>query len=69
MRNDSSMSTERFGNTLANGGDLALRARGIRKSYPTPSGRLDVLTGVDLDVPRGTILAILGLREAARARC
>jgi lipoprotein-releasing system ATP-binding protein len=54
-------------NTSANGGDIALRVRGIRKSYPTPSGRLDVLTGVDLEVPRGTILAILGASGSGKS--
>jgi lipoprotein-releasing system ATP-binding protein len=40
--------------------DLALRATGIAKSYSTPTGRLEVLKGVNLEIRRGTILAILG---------
>ena len=37
-----------------------LVAAGLRKSYPSPTGRLEVLRGLDLVVERGTILAILG---------
>jgi len=35
-------------------------ARGIRKSYPSPTGPLEVLRGVDLELPRGMLLAITG---------
>ena len=45
----------------------ALRVRGIRKGYPVPGGHLDVLTGVDFDVPRGTILAILGASGSGKS--
>ncbi|MBI1799652.1 MAG: ABC transporter ATP-binding protein [Candidatus Eisenbacteria bacterium] len=45
----------------------ALRARGICKSYETPGGRLEVLRSVDLDVPRGTILAILGASGSGKS--
>ena len=37
-----------------------LVARGIRKSYPSPTGPLEVLCGVDLELPRGMLLAITG---------
>jgi len=47
--------------------DLALRATGIVKSYPTPAGRLEVLRGVDLEVRRGTILAIIGASGAGKS--
>jgi lipoprotein-releasing system ATP-binding protein len=40
--------------------ERSVLARGIRKSYPTPSGPLEVLSGVDLEVSRGTIHAVLG---------
>jgi lipoprotein-releasing system ATP-binding protein len=45
----------------------ALRASGICKGYGTPAGRLEVLTGVDLEVPRGTILAILGASGSGKS--
>ena len=44
-----------------------LVARGITKSYGTPRGQLDVLRGVDLEVTRGTILAILGASGAGKS--
>src|SRR6267142_7082576 len=44
-----------------------LIARGIRKSYPTPRGQLEILQGVDLTVKRGTILAILGASGAGKS--
>ncbi|MGH3055277.1 MAG: ATP-binding cassette domain-containing protein, partial [Gaiellaceae bacterium] len=45
----------------------ALRVRGIRKSYEVPGGRLQVLDGIDFDVPRGTILAILGASGSGKS--
>ena len=39
---------------------FALRASGLSKSYPSPTGPLEVLSGLDLEVPRGTLLAIIG---------
>src|SRR2546428_7843561 len=47
--------------------DVVLRARGIRKSYIAPTGRLEVLACVDLAVTRGTILAILGASGAGKS--
>jgi lipoprotein-releasing system ATP-binding protein len=49
------------------GGPLALRAIGIEKSYPTPTGRLEVLRGVDLEVPRGMLLAIVGASGSGKS--
>ena len=46
---------------------LALRATGIRKGYATAGGRLDVLCGVDIEVRRGTILAILGASGSGKS--
>jgi lipoprotein-releasing system ATP-binding protein len=47
--------------------EVVLRATGIRKSYSTPSGKLDVLRDLDLEVTRGTILAILGASGAGKS--
>ena len=41
-------------------GSPALVARDIHKAYTGPAGRLEVLRGVDLEVPRGMLLAIVG---------
>jgi lipoprotein-releasing system ATP-binding protein len=45
----------------------ALVARGIRKSYPVPGGRLEVLRGLDLEVPRGMLLAIVGASGSGKS--
>lgn len=37
-----------------------LVASGLRKSYPSPTGPLEVLRGVDLELPRGMLLAVTG---------
>ena len=44
-----------------------LVAVGIRKSYRTPHGSLEVLQGADLEVLRGTILAIVGASGAGKS--
>ncbi len=44
------------------GRDLAISARGLFKSY----GDVQALAGVDLDVPRGTILGLLGPNGAGK---
>jgi lipoprotein-releasing system ATP-binding protein len=46
---------------------LALVARGIHKSYAGPAGRLEVLRGVDLEVPRGMLLAIVGASGSGKS--
>ena len=48
-------------------GELALRAVGICKSYPTPGGRLEVLKMLDLEVPRGMLLAIVGASGSGKS--
>jgi len=48
-------------------GDMALRAVGIHKSYGIPGGRLPILKGVDLEVPRGTLLAIVGASGSGKS--
>ena len=44
-----------------------MSARGIRKSYVGPGGRLEVLRGIDLDVPRGMLLAIVGASGSGKS--
>jgi lipoprotein-releasing system ATP-binding protein len=51
---------EREGRTPDVAASLAMSARGVHKAYLGPRGRLEVLRGIDLDVEKGTILAILG---------
>jgi lipoprotein-releasing system ATP-binding protein len=45
----------------------ALQASGLVKAYSAPGGRLEVLRGLDLEVKRGTILAILGVSGAGKS--
>src|SRR3954452_13344014 len=42
--------------------DAAIRVRGVEKSY----GKLEVLRGVDFDVARGSIFALLGSNGAGK---
>jgi len=51
---------------LADGVDV-LEAVGIEKAYDAPTGRLEVLRGVDLKIKRGTVLAILGVSGAGKS--
>jgi lipoprotein-releasing system ATP-binding protein len=44
-----------------------LAASGIQKAYAAPNGRLEVLRGVDLNVKRGTVLAIVGVSGAGKS--
>ena len=45
----------------------ALEVLGLRKSYPTPTGRLEVLAGVDLALEPGTLTALLGASGAGKS--
>jgi len=47
--------------------EVALRAVGIEKSYEIPGGRLPILRGVDLEVRRGTLLAIVGASGSGKS--
>ena len=48
------------GNKMVEPGHVALRASGLGKSYPSPAGPLVVLKDLDLEVQRGTLLAVIG---------
>jgi ABC-2 type transport system ATP-binding protein len=48
--------------TAAAVADAAISVRGLRKSY----GSVQALAGVDLDVPRGTVLGLLGPNGAGK---
>jgi lipoprotein-releasing system ATP-binding protein len=45
----------------------ALEARGLEKGYAAPDGRLVILSGLDLVVKRGTILAIVGVSGVGKS--
>jgi len=44
-----------------------LEVSGLRKSYPTPKGPLEVLSGVDLTLQAGTMTALLGVSGAGKS--
>jgi lipoprotein-releasing system ATP-binding protein len=46
---------------------VVLSAEGIHKSYPTPSGPLRVLQGVDITVARGEVVVILGASGSGKS--
>jgi len=58
---------ETVGTMSHDDGASVLRARGVDMSYPSPTGRIDVLQGLDLDVMRGTILAIVGASGSGKS--
>jgi lipoprotein-releasing system ATP-binding protein len=45
----------------------ALEVSGLRKSYPTPTGPLEVLSGVELTLQPGTLTALLGASGAGKS--
>jgi lipoprotein-releasing system ATP-binding protein len=45
----------------------ALEVQGLRKSYPTPAGPLEVLAGVELALAPGTLTALLGASGAGKS--
>jgi lipoprotein-releasing system ATP-binding protein len=40
---------------------------GIEKAYPSPSGRLEVLRGIDLTVEKGSVVAIVGVSGVGKS--
>ncbi len=44
----------------------AVRLRGVRRSYGTGDSRFEAVRGVDLDVPRGSVVALLGTNGAGK---
>ena len=42
-------------------GDVILRSTNIHRGFTTPQGRIEVLKGVDLELARGEMVAILGV--------
>jgi len=46
---------------------VTLEVTGLRKSYPTPTGPLEVLSGVDLSLAPGTLTALLGVSGAGKS--
>ncbi|MFB2585411.1 ABC transporter ATP-binding protein [Herbiconiux liukaitaii] len=56
------LETEVGGTAVVGAADAAIRVRGLEKSFRA----LPVLRGVDLEVPRGSILALLGSNGAGK---
>ena len=52
---------------MSDSGNTVLNARDIRKDYPSGQGRLQVLNGVDLQVRRGELVAIMGASGAGKS--
>jgi len=48
-------------------GHVVLRATGIERAYASPTGRLEVLRGIELTVLRGTVLAIVGVSGVGKS--
>jgi lipoprotein-releasing system ATP-binding protein len=46
--------------------DPILRCAGVRKSFPSPGGPVEVLRGLDLAIGRGEIVAVLGESGAGK---
>ena len=47
--------------------EAILEVLGLRKSYPTPTGPLEVLSGVELALAPGTMTALLGVSGAGKS--
>ncbi|WP_134774406.1 ABC transporter ATP-binding protein [Ornithinimicrobium flavum] len=46
---------------------VPVRLRGVSRSFPTSAGRHDVLTGVDLDIAAGEIVALIGASGSGKS--
>ena len=57
--------TQPFINTPADG--IAIRARGVQKTYTGGSAPKQALQGIDLDIPKGTIFGLLGPNGAGKS--
>lgn len=44
-----------------------VETRDLKKSYPSPGGRLEVLRGIDMQLSRGELLAIMGLSGVGKS--
>jgi len=40
--------------------EILISVRGLRKSYTTEAGKLDVLKGIDLDIKKGDMVSVVG---------
>lgn len=47
--------------------DIVLRARGLNKSFSSGGGELHVLSGVDLEVGRGELVAVMGASGSGKS--
>lgn len=52
---------------IAETGDAVLRARGLRRTYTTGRGELELFRGVDLEVRTGEMVAIVGESGAGKS--
>jgi len=48
-------------------GELVLTARGLEKEYQSPTGRLPVIRGLDLELRRGEFVAVMGLSGVGKS--
>lgn len=53
--------------TTTNPAELIIRARGLSKRFTVKKATVDAVTGLDLDVPRGELVAFLGPNGAGKS--
>ena len=49
-------------------GDVLVRIAGVQKNFSRGGERIDVLKGVNLEIPKGDFLALMGPSGRARRR-